>query len=555
MSTLPINLPLTNYNSTISNSNVRLSNISASNFSSDGVTFTPNLFIGQPAGLVNPNINLPLTNYRVTPSSTPSSSTTFIQSDIDPINGLRCNGSSTKNLTFNGLTGAYSITFNIIVDSYNNGDWIFMQGNPNDTTNQTANVALGLRLHNNNFQLSISDLIYNSNNISTLSSPSTTPPSSSFLGSSNFITIVVNPIPSIPEVILYVNGVKYSTGPNLTFNKKNFILGGQGAYGKSFTGYIRNFLTYPISLNQSQISYLYGINNYSVICTNPPSLSSTKTPSPSATKTPSPSATPICVRSTTLPTAPARHSQYIRIANPTNIVSRCAYNSMPAFTITISFDILITSYNLYDSILLIGDIFESGELMGNQGVLLSILSDTQLTLALSDSIRNNTTGSATASVPNNARILNTPLRIRIKMTQQTGSLTVNLKGSNTATAVNISGGNSSCYCTNAILLGASLNPVTNSFGGTISNFQVTNGDNRSQFTSSIVPELEPFDNLLVKPNNRLVTYSKYYVFLGIAFYVITFISNVKYDRVIPDKNISFALNILLLICIYIALNN
>ena len=68
-------------------------------------------------------------------------------------------------------------------------------------------------------------------------------------------------------------------------------------------------------------------------------------------------------------------------------------------------------------------------------------------------------------------------------------------------------------------------------------------------------QLEQFNNLIAKPSNRIVKYSKYYIFMCIAFYAILLLSNKRYDGIITNKKVSFALNILLLICFYIVLTN
>jgi hypothetical protein len=633
MSTLPINLPLTDYTATVS-PNTLMSNLNSSDFTSNGLNFTPELYVAPPTQIPSPVINYPLTNYIVTPS-TSSLSTTYAQSDIDILNGLRCNGTNNKNFKFNGLTGSYTITFYIKIDSYNNGDWILMQGNPSDSTNMSANINLALKIQNNKFQLSVNDLVYNINNNSVIA-PSSTPstPSNSFVGNWHYISIVVTTPPdSAPGIILYVNGDQYSSGPSASFSKNNIILGGQGTYGNSFTGYIRNFVAYPVALNADSIKYLNRKNNYPVTCT--PSMTPSTTPPTTKTLTlintgdvpyynnntsivvfddnytnngnrqnpttqrigggfpennlgvgltitgpgvppgtvvtsyraaksnpsnnsfvlfidlnkavsgntyyyqiiPPPTYIQKCLRSPTLESQ-LPHSQYIKIRAPPTLS-----------TFTMSFDLLVSSYNINNYIMLMGDTFEFGVPLGNEGVSLSISDPKKLSLTINDYNNNNTSGQATCNVPNNGDILNTPLHVRIIMTPSNGSLSIN-----NSPPVN-TGGNSSGYLKSFFVLGGTLHPQNNSFGGTIKNFKITNGSNTSQFTSSIIPELEPFDNSIVKSSNRMVKYSKYYIFMCIAFYAILLLSNKRYDGIITNKKVSFALNILLLICIFIALTN
>ena len=634
MSTLPINLPLTNFQNTVS-PNILMSNLSSSNFTSGGLKFTPELYVKPTVQIPSPVINYPLTNFIIAPPTT-SLSTTYVQSNIDNLNGLRCDRTNNKNIKFNGLTGSYTITFYIKIDSYNNGDWILMQGNPSDTTNMSANINLALKIQNNKFQLSVNDLVYNINNNSVIAPSST--PSNSFIDNWHFISIVITTPPasapaSVPGIILYVNGDQYSSGPSVSFSKNNFILGGQGTYGNSFTGYIRNFVAYGVALNADSIKYLNRNNNYAITCTP----STTPSTSPPITKVltlintgdvqfynnntsivvfddnytnngnrqnsttqrigggfpvnnlgvgltitgpgvppgtvvtsyraaksnpsnnsfviflelnkavsgntfsyqmrPPPTYIQKCLRSPTLESQ-LPHSQYIKIRAPPTLS-----------TYTISFDLLVTSFNVNDYIMVIGDTFQFGVPMGNEGVFLSISDPKKLTLSINDYINKNTSGQAICNVPNNGNILNTPLHVRIIMTPSRGSLSIN-----NSPPVN-TGGNSAGYLKSFFILGGSLHPGYNSFGGTISNFKVTNGSNTSQFTSSSIPELEQFNNLIAKPSNRIVKYSKYYIFMCIAFYAILLLSNKRYDGIITNKKVSFALNILLLICFYIVLTN
>ena len=64
---------------------------------------------------------------------------------------------------------------------------------------------------------------------------------------------------------------------------------------------------------------------------------------------------------------------------------------------------------------------------------------------------------------------------------------------------------------------------------------------------------ETFLNL--KSKNKFVTMSRLFSIAGLLFYAIGLISNMNYDEVIKNKNVSFALNVLLVISIVVSITN
>ena len=86
------------------------------------------------------------------------------------------------------------------------------------------------------------------------------------------------------------------------------------------------------------------------------------------------------------------------------------------------------------------------------------------------------------------------------------------------------------------------------FNGYIKDFAI----NQEYFAPSNVIN-EYFTNIPSNESNEstFLKYVKLYTYLGIIFYSTIFIKNINYDDIIPDKNISFALNTLLLVCGFI----
>jgi hypothetical protein len=74
----------------------------------------------------------------------------------------------------------------------------------------------------------------------------------------------------------------------------------------------------------------------------------------------------------------------------------------------------------------------------------------------------------------------------------------------------------------------------------------------SPFTSKITNNIENFSDINL--NNNFVLYTNIYSIIGIIFYTILYIANINYDNVIKNKIISFALNVLLVICIIISIS-
>ena len=85
---------------------------------------------------------------------------------------------------------------------------------------------------------------------------------------------------------------------------------------------------------------------------------------------------------------------------------------------------------------------------------------------------------------------------------------------------------------------------------------------RSYFNQNDIPFLldskeenitETFLN--IKSKNKFVTMSRLFSIVGLLFYAIGLISNMNYDEVIKNKNVSFALNVLLVITIVVSITN
>jgi hypothetical protein len=74
----------------------------------------------------------------------------------------------------------------------------------------------------------------------------------------------------------------------------------------------------------------------------------------------------------------------------------------------------------------------------------------------------------------------------------------------------------------------------------------------SPFTSIITNNIENFSDINL--NNNFVLYTNIYSIIGIIFYTILYIANINYDNVIKNKILSFALNVLLVICIIISIS-
>lgn len=95
----------------------------------------------------------------------------------------------------------------------------------------------------------------------------------------------------------------------------------------------------------------------------------------------------------------------------------------------------------------------------------------------------------------------------------------------------------------------------NAFNGYMKNFKAFNyalsisqvkGLNNENF------EIEQFSNI---PEKKYLRYAKLYLIVGIIFYIILLVGNINYDKIIPNKNVSFALNVLLIICWISSLTN
>lgn len=74
----------------------------------------------------------------------------------------------------------------------------------------------------------------------------------------------------------------------------------------------------------------------------------------------------------------------------------------------------------------------------------------------------------------------------------------------------------------------------------------------SPFTSIITNNIETFVNINLDSN--IVSYTKLYSIVGILFYATVSIANLNYNTIIPNKNVSFVLNVLLVICILISIS-
>ena len=66
-------------------------------------------------------------------------------------------------------------------------------------------------------------------------------------------------------------------------------------------------------------------------------------------------------------------------------------------------------------------------------------------------------------------------------------------------------------------------------------------------------DVETFVNM--HPSNTFVKYTRLFSIVGILFYAVLLLGNMNYEKIIPNKNVSFGLNVLLVTSILIALTN
>jgi hypothetical protein len=77
------------------------------------------------------------------------------------------------------------------------------------------------------------------------------------------------------------------------------------------------------------------------------------------------------------------------------------------------------------------------------------------------------------------------------------------------------------------------------------------------FNQNNIPLLEDTTETFVNIHfgNNFVKYAKLYSIVGILFYAILLLTNANYQHIIPNKNVSFALNVLLIICVIISIRS
>jgi hypothetical protein len=196
-----------------------------------------------------PNIYLPLLNYDETILSISDINKKPIinlldDGDFNTENGVSFDGSNDKYIMTSDLSGNYTICFNIFVTNIVPNTYIFNQG-------QTSNNGLGLFIqikNSNTLRLGISD---------TVSGVGTGVEASvSLLNTWNFICITVSSIGGgWIKSSLWINGIEYiKAQDNKAWASGKFILGGQLNNGSSFTGRIRNFMTFTSKLSFNEIN-------------------------------------------------------------------------------------------------------------------------------------------------------------------------------------------------------------------------------------------------------------------------------------------------------------
>lgn len=210
-----------------------------------------------------PNIYLPLTNfdntrYTVDLNKKPVIINGLSKSNFDPEKGVFFDGSNNKYIMTSGLSNNYTICFNIyvtnIAPNVPNTNLTFMinQGNLYD---DSWSNGLGLFVvidNENTIKLRVTDpILYNSSEVKG---------SVSLLNKWNFICVTVSTTSEgFLESTLWINGEPYLKGRNREWASANFILGGQLRNGNSFTGYMRDFMSFTSKLSSDEIKSLNAV--------------------------------------------------------------------------------------------------------------------------------------------------------------------------------------------------------------------------------------------------------------------------------------------------------
>jgi hypothetical protein len=87
--------------------------------------------------------------------------------------------------------------------------------------------------------------------------------------------------------------------------------------------------------------------------------------------------------------------------------------------------------------------------------------------------------------------------------------------------------------------------------------EYTNDTFASYYDQNDIPFLEDTTETFVniQPSNKFVKFARLYSIAGILFYIVLLITDKNYDGIITNKSVSFALNVLLIICSIVSIRN
>jgi len=291
-----------------------------------------------------PNIYLPLTNYNSTITAVDNNQKPVIinglsSSDFNETNGVFFDGSNNKYIMTPDLYGNYTICFNLYVTNITPNSFIFNQGQPYNS-NWAKGIGLFIQVGGEKIlRLGAYDPeLYNGTGVDG---------TVLLLNKWNFVCITVESSGGWMTSSLWINGIQYQKGgSNRAWANGYFILGGQLQSGKSFTGYMRDFMKFSSTLTSDQINSLNAVSKITPSLQN---MLSYVVPIPSPS--PAPNSTPSTI--IRLSPSPAPSTKY-NITIPPSIANSVITfdNNTPMINPSNSIDNYTNYVNLMNPILL-----------------------------------------------------------------------------------------------------------------------------------------------------------------------------------------------------------